>query len=135
MPQLTRTHRAGPTPRHRRPVESADRPRDRRRAALILVGVLVAGLGSTATLNPPSVAVGLTADLSSSSCQGETFTSVASADAWIDENSALASKGSDSVLNVDAGSANADTGLVSGRMRALVRFPLPSVVPPGCVVE
>ena len=45
------------------------------------------------------------------------------ADAWIDLNSPLATKGSDAVLDV------------SGESRALVRFPLPAEVPAGCVLE
>ena len=105
------------------------------RGAVIFAGALVAVLGSTAAGDLASAAVDLAADSSSSSCQEETVTSVATADTWLDENSPFAAKGSDSVLNVDAGSVNVDTGLASGRARALVRFTLPSAVPPGCVVE
>jgi parallel beta-helix repeat protein len=105
------------------------------RDAFIFAGALAVVLGSSAAGNLASAAVDLAADSSSSSCQEDIVTSVANADAWIDENSPSTAKGSDSVLNVDAGSANVDTGLVSGRARALVRFPLPSAVPPGCVVE
>jgi large repetitive protein len=63
---------------------------------------------------------------SSSSCAAVTVTAPATADSWVDENSALANKGSDVLLNVESAP--------SGRSRALVRFSLPPV-PPGCALE
>jgi hypothetical protein len=67
-------------------------------------------------------------------CVPTTVTVPVVADTWLDENSPTAAKGGDAVLNVDAGSVNVDTGEVSGRARALVRFAMPAAVPDGCVV-
>ena len=68
-------------------------------------------------------------------CASANVTAAVVADAWIDEDSPFATKGTDSVLDVDGGSLNIDTGAVSGRARALVRFAMPSGIPAGCVVE
>ncbi|HEX7255364.1 MAG TPA: DNRLRE domain-containing protein, partial [Gaiellaceae bacterium] len=68
-------------------------------------------------------------------CVETTVTAPVVADTWLDENSPSSAKGSDSVLSVDAGSVNVDTGVASGRARALFRFAMPDAVPPGCVVE
>ena len=56
-------------------------------------GALVAVLASTAAGELATAAVDLAAAPSSPSCREETVTSVANADAWIDENSPLAAKG------------------------------------------
>src|SRR5918992_5160684 len=56
-------------------------------------------------------------------CQAATVVAPVEADAWVDLNSTLATKGSDAVLDV------------SGDARALLRFSLPGEVPAGCVVE
>jgi hypothetical protein len=58
---------------------------------------------------------------------GSQQTLTAVADAWIDQSSPSANKGSDSILKVMSKSGNAN-------LRALVRFDLPSA-PAGCVVD
>jgi hypothetical protein len=55
-------------------------------------------------------------------------TYTASADAWIDQNSASNNKGDDSTLKLQGKSSN-------NNMRALVRFNLPTSLPDGCVVQ
>jgi hypothetical protein len=67
-------------------------------------------------------------------CQPTTVTAPIVADAWLDESSPAAPKGSDSVLSVDAGALDLETGVPSGRARALVRLAMPAAVPDGCVV-
>jgi hypothetical protein len=52
----------------------------------------------------------------------------ASADSWVDENSATANFGSDSILKVRSKGPR-------DNFRALVRFALPAVMPQGCRVE
>ncbi|MFC7359488.1 right-handed parallel beta-helix repeat-containing protein, partial [Nocardioides astragali] len=99
-------------------------------ALLAVLGTTAAGGLAAAAAAAPATAV----ELSEPACQEQTVRSTADADSWIDENSPFAGKGGDSILNVDGGSANVDTAVVSGRARALVRFPLPAAVPPGCVV-
>jgi len=59
-------------------------------------------------------------------CDATTVTLQASADAWIDENSASNNFGGDSILKVQAKDGN--------NFRALVQFSLPNV-PAGCVVQ
>jgi parallel beta-helix repeat protein len=69
-------------------------------------------------------------------CQAKTITRLALSDSWIDEESPLSNKGSDPVLNVEAGSPpNLEGGSRSDRARALVRFGLPGGVPEGCLVD
>jgi hypothetical protein len=58
---------------------------------------------------------------------GPAVTALASADAWIDENSPTSNKGSDSVLKVQSKSPR-------DNFRSLVRFTLPAV-PQSCVLE
>jgi hypothetical protein len=59
-------------------------------------------------------------------CQEATIVAPLEADTWIDEGIS-ANKGSDAILSVR-------TDPSGGKSRALVRFALPSEVPPGCVV-
>jgi large repetitive protein len=66
-------------------------------------------------------------------CAAATITAPVVADTWLDEESPLAAKGSDPDLSVEAGSTG-ETGVVTGRARALLRFALPEAIPPGCVV-
>ncbi|MGH8837674.1 MAG: DNRLRE domain-containing protein, partial [Jiangellaceae bacterium] len=58
---------------------------------------------------------------------GAPVTVLASADSWLDENSATANKGSDAILNVRSKGPR-------DNFRALVRFALPPL-PPGCAIE
>jgi hypothetical protein len=58
---------------------------------------------------------------------GTQLTLTANADAWIDQNSSGNNYGSDSILKVQAKSGN--------NFRALVRFPMPTSVPQGCVIQ
>jgi hypothetical protein len=58
---------------------------------------------------------------------GTPVTLLASADAWIDENSTTSNKGNDSVLKVQSKAPR-------DNFRALVRFPVPASAPAGCVV-
>ena len=82
-----------------------------------------------------AVAIGPVAEPArAATCAPTTVTVPVVADTWLDENSPTSAKGGDAVLNVDAGSVNVDTGEVSGRARALVRFAMPAAVPDGCVV-
>jgi predicted outer membrane repeat protein len=65
--------------------------------------------------------------ISASESCGGAVTALASSDAWIEQNSPLNNKGTDSILKVQSkGPAN--------NFRALVRFALPGV-PQGCVLE
>jgi len=64
---------------------------------------------------------------SASDCQETTITALSEADAWVAENN-TSNTGSDALLIVEAKPA-------SGNSRALVRFRLPSGVPPGCMLE
>ena len=89
-------------------------------AAAVLIGAVAAGVGT-----------GLA---SAVDCETHNLTAPVVADTWLDENSPATSKGTDSVLNVDSGSLNVDTGVASGRARALVRFAMPATVPEGCVI-
>jgi PPIC-type PPIASE domain len=57
-----------------------------------------------------------------------TLTLTATADAWIDQNSPAANKGTDSILKVQS-KGPADN------FRALVRFTLPTNLPPGCTLS
>jgi large repetitive protein len=68
-------------------------------------------------------------------CAPRIVTVQATADTWLDENSPSSARGSDSILGVEAGTVNPDTGVVSGRARVVVRFALPGTMPAGCVVE
>src|SRR5687767_9467721 len=61
-------------------------------------------------------------------CVPTTVTTTAVADAWVDENSPSANKGSDAVLQVAAQMPANDT-------RTLLRFPAPGAPPAGCVLE
>jgi hypothetical protein len=65
----------------------------------------------------------LTSAARASECAEATVVAPAAADSWVDANSPLVNKGSDTLLEV------------SGTSRALVRFTLPGAVPPGCVIE
>jgi hypothetical protein len=76
----------------------------------------------TATLQPPTPTPTTTA----ASCTATPVTLPASADAWIDQNSASNNYGSDSILKVQAKDNN--------NFRALVQFALPNL-PSGCVVQ
>jgi hypothetical protein len=58
---------------------------------------------------------------------GTQLTLTADADAWIDQNSSGNNYGSDSIIKVQAKSSN--------NFRTLVRFPMPTSVPQGCVVQ
>jgi hypothetical protein len=58
---------------------------------------------------------------------GTPVTLLASADAWIDENSATSNTGNDSVLKVQSKAPQ-------DNFRALLQFPVPASVPAGCVV-
>lgn len=58
---------------------------------------------------------------------GPPVTLIANADAWIEQNSPSNNKGDDSILKVKAQGSK-------DNFRALVRFPLPASVPPGCTV-
>ena len=58
---------------------------------------------------------------------GSAQTMSANADAWVDQSSASANKGSDSILKVMSKSGSAN-------LRALVRFALPAV-PQGCILD
>jgi hypothetical protein len=60
------------------------------------------------------------------SCTSTTVTLSASADAWIDQNSASNNYGSDSILKVQAKDGN--------NFRALLQFSLPAA-PQGCVIQ
>jgi hypothetical protein len=62
----------------------------------------------------------------SSSC-GDPVTIVATADAWIEQNSPSSNKGTDSILKVKSQGS-------TDNFRALVRFSLPSA-PAGCVLQ
>jgi parallel beta-helix repeat protein len=99
------------------------------------VSMHIATLGTAraaATANSPRNSAGDVrsswAISSAADCQESTITTVAEADSWIDEGSALTNKGSDAILNVEYNPPD-------NSLRALVRFPLPSGAPPGCVVE
>ncbi len=59
---------------------------------------------------------------------GPSITLPASADAWIDQNSASTNKGTDSILKV-LSKGPADNA------RALVAFTLPAAIPSGCTIE
>jgi subtilisin family serine protease len=61
-------------------------------------------------------------------CKEADVTFGAAADAWVDQNSPLTNKGSDSVLKVQSKAPG-------NNMRALVRFELPDDAPEGCVLE
>jgi hypothetical protein len=61
-------------------------------------------------------------------CTVTTETLTASADAWLEQNSPSNNKGADSTLKVQS-KGPADN------YRALVRFALPTSVPPGCMIE
>jgi hypothetical protein len=58
---------------------------------------------------------------------GAPVTALASADAWLDENSATTNKGGDAILKVRSKGPR-------DNFRALVRFALPPL-PPGCAIE
>jgi parallel beta-helix repeat protein len=60
-------------------------------------------------------------------CEESTVTSIAQADAWVDENGALSNGGSDAILSVRSAADGKNA-------RALVRFAIPAA-PAGCVVE
>jgi large repetitive protein len=121
---------------------TADRAEPRaRRGRLAFAGLAVAlALVAVPGLKAAGVA-GAGASLldvafSSTDCQETSVTALVAADSWLDENSPLANKGSDSILNVQAGSPVEPEAVPPlGRARALVRFALPSGVPSGCVVE
>jgi parallel beta-helix repeat protein len=102
------------------------------RASLPVVLVVAAGLGVMGGAGLGTAALRLS---STSECQETSITAPIEADSWVDEDSPSSNKGSDSILSVEGGSLNVDTGLASGRARVLVRFQLPSGVPPACVVE
>ena len=76
----------------------------------------------TATLPPPTP----TPTTAAASCTASPVTLSASADAWIDQNSASNNFGGDSILKVQAKDGN--------NFRALVQFALPNV-PSGCVIQ
>jgi site-specific recombinase XerC len=59
-------------------------------------------------------------------CTAAPLTLTASGDAWIDQNSASNNFGTDSILRVQAKGGN--------NFRALVRFAMPSSMPPGCII-
>jgi large repetitive protein len=96
-----------------------------RRLGSICLGLAVTGVAAL------SVAAGPTSGVD---CESADVIAPVVADTWLDENSPFAPKGTDSVLDVDAGSLNVDTGEASGRSRALLRFAMPAAVPEGCVV-
>src|SRR5918999_287163 len=85
----------------------------------IMRTILAAALTALTSL----VLLALPAHASAADCEAATVIVPAEADAWVDLNSTLATKGSDAVLDVSADA------------RALVRFQLPGEVPAGCVVE
>jgi parallel beta-helix repeat protein len=80
----------------------------------VAMGPTVAGSGGTA--------------LASEACQERTITARADADAWIDQGSPFANKGSDAILSTRS-------AVPDKNARALIRFGLPAAPPPGCVVE
>ena len=94
----------------------------------VFLGLRATGVAHAA----PSESAGSASD---AACVSATVVAPIVADTWLDENSPSSAKGSDSVLSVEGGSMNVDTGVVSGRARALFRFAMPSAVPQGCVVE
>ena len=94
-----------------------------------LVEALLIGIGFI-----PALADERSLDPTSPDCHATTITEPAVADSWIDEGSPFSNKGSDPVLNVEAGSPPDGEGSPSGRARALVRFRLPDGVPEGCVL-
>jgi hypothetical protein len=90
--------------------------------------VVAAAFALTATISSVGTAGG-------ADCDPTTITAPVVADTWLDENSPLSTKGTDSILNVEGGSVNVDTRIPSGRAHALLRFSMPTGVPLGCVVE
>jgi hypothetical protein len=90
---------------------------------------LTAGLALIAVLILKSAgAASAAVDVSSASvCAETTISAFLDADAWVAENN-TSTTGSDAILIVEANPS-------SGNSRALVRFQLPSGVPPGCIVE
>ncbi len=69
-------------------------------------------------------------------CAETTLVITADADAWIYENVPSANFATDGILNVDGGSpVDPDLPAPTGRTRSVVRFPVPSGTPEGCVVQ
>ena len=91
--------------------------RPHRRALTLVLAILA---GTAASSQPVAYAQGET-------CAPRTVTTTAVADAWVDENSPDANKGSDALLQVAAQMPANDT-------RSLVRFPAVGAAPAGCVV-
>ena len=119
MPQLVIVFAATPTPTFTSvpPTATLVAPTPTVGAASPTATVVAA----TATLVAPSAT-----PTAAASCTAAPMTLSASADAWIDQNSASNNFGSDSILKVQAKDGN--------NFRALVQFALPNV-PPGCVVQ
>ena len=114
-------------------------PRTARKGRIVVAGLVVAVAALVALDTAPAavdpLGAGRSAIAAVSTCVETTVTALAEADSWVDENSPFATKGGDAILNIDGGSLNVDTGVASGRARALIRFQLPQAIPEGCVLS